>query len=310
MKFVHLATADFDESELADMHGFHKTSVERMKRGEIPLSLTFNTLITLVAAPASFSVSNAQSISLFNVFAFLGVVGVVAVRALASPLRADCSINLQALTDENWSAFSHDITFILLLFIVAHYTSTSRTKHSSEVEEMLRSSREADNVLNHILKNSMASVGTLLEIEMKESDYMRGRLHEAAAELHRAMSWCASRQVLMSLSAGTYQTCLSPVNIADFVEDLAIDPKKLLFACNDVQKFENATVAFDEKMARIALENAKTNALAHGDGGMLELKVTFIPEQPSEKLFNCLSVLFVHLIERILETCLQVLTVV
>jgi hypothetical protein len=37
-------------------------------------------------------------------------------------------------------------------------------------------------------------------------------------------------------------------------------------------------IAFDEKMARLALENGITNAVQHGDGGEIEIGAEFCSE--------------------------------
>jgi len=90
---------------------------------------------------------------------------------------------------------------------------------------------------------------------------------------------------LMALASKTYITTISPVDMAQFFNSVAT---------RENFKFHDATralthsapnscvqIAFDEKMARLALENGITNAVQHGDGGEIEIGAEFRSEGTS-----------------------------
>jgi len=129
-------------------------------------------------------------------------------------------------------------------------------------------------VLNHILKNSIAGAASLVELEVQErtvSEEPHDLLDSALGELHSAISWCVSRQVMIDLSSGTYLTTHSPVGVTKFLTGLFSGTTSV-----DIKdSTQHVDIAFDEKLARLALENAKTNAKHHGDGNLLEVCAEF-----------------------------------
>ena len=151
----------------------------------------------------------------------------------------------------------------------------------------------------------MASVSAILEIELMterlpgealengstltSSKLWQDRLKVALSELQRAMTWIASRQVLMALASKTYITTISPVDMALFFKSVATRDK---FKLHDNTRAHTHAVpnsclqiAFDEKMARLALENGVTNAVQHGDGGEIEIGAEFRSEGTSYFIF-------------------------
>ena len=127
-------------------------------------------------------------------------------------------------------------------------------------------------MLNHVLKNSIAGAASLIEVEFQErstSEQPHDLLDSALGELYNTISWCVSRQVMIDLTSGTYTTSHSPVNVSKFLTGLFSATTSV-----DIKDFtQHLDVAFDEKLARLALENAKTNAKHHGDGKRLEICV-------------------------------------
>jgi len=71
--------------------------------------------------------------------------------------------------------------------------------------------------------------------------------------------------VLIDLTSRKYITSLSPVVVAEFIRGVA----STLTTCKYIVSDETTglRVAVDEKMCRIALDNAATNAAVHGGGG-------------------------------------------
>jgi hypothetical protein len=101
------------------------------------------------------------------------------------------------------------------------------------------------------------------------------RLTQALEQLHRAMEWCVSRQVMVDLLAHSYKSVLSPCNVSRFLARMArastgkgsFTIKENLetdggIAGNQEEKEE---VQLDVHMAEVAIANALSNAVAHGD---------------------------------------------
>jgi len=134
-------------------------------------------------------------------------------------------------------------------------------------------------VLNHILKNSIAGAASLVELGLEDCPESESRdLFESSLEqLYRTMTWCASRQVMLNLASGTYVTAHFPVNVTNFLKDVTsgVAQVEIRDSTKQITSELNVDISFDEKLARLALENAKTNAISHGDGGHIELGAEF-----------------------------------
>jgi len=78
---------------------------------------------------------------------------------------------------------------------------------------------------------------------------------------------------MLDLTAGRYTTVHSPVKIASFLRTLAsgISHATISDSTESTTMSGDIDIAFDEKMARLAMENAKTNAVSHGSGGPIEI---------------------------------------
>ena len=100
-------------------------------------------------------------------------------------------------------------------------------------------------------------------------------IKEAVGLLDRTIQWCSGRQVLIDLTSGNYTTSLSPVRASEFIRGVA----STLTTCKYVVSDETAglRVAVDEKMCRIALDNAANNAAVHGGGGVIKFGAKFYP---------------------------------
>jgi hypothetical protein len=253
----------------------------RMRRGELPPVCLYSFSLPLFAASAGFPTQLAKIFALSNLVIFLAIVAVLSVK-----LSILCEMQQPSSAASNrWYILAHDAFVTICVVSMAYFACVPVTEAGDEVMERLRSGQRADSVLNHILKNSMASVATIIEIELAEenracvpSSLTRSPLQEALFEIHRAMNWISSREVLLSLSAGRYQTTLSPVNIEEFF--LSISDRTDFKMCEITRSLSETgcQIAFDEKMARLALENGRTNALIHGDGGPIELSLRFLRE--------------------------------
>ncbi len=79
--------------------------------------------------------------------------------------------------------------------------------------------------------------------------------------------------MLIDLTSGTYRTSLSPVNANELLKRVA----STLTTCSYFIHEESLqlNVAVDEKMCLLALDNAATNAVAHGDRGEIKFGAYF-----------------------------------
>jgi signal transduction histidine kinase len=85
------------------------------------------------------------------------------------------------------------------------------------------------------------------------------------------MGWCVMRQDLVDLTSGVYQTSLNIVDVKKLLKRTAASAGKVLVVCSN--KIDEAVrIVFDERMATLALENAMSNAVAHGDGTRIDIE--------------------------------------
>ena len=102
-------------------------------------------------------------------------------------------------------------------------------------------------------------------------------LEEALDQLYKSMRWCSLRQVMVDLSAGRYQSTLSCVDVGAFLAGLC--KGGVSFSCEDATtsvRQDTHDIAFDEKIAILAMENGITNALSHGDQAAIKLKAEYV----------------------------------
>jgi hypothetical protein len=87
---------------------------------------------------------------------------------------------------------------------------------------------------------------------------------------------------MVDLSAGRYQTVISPVDVGAFLDGLCTGAAS--FLCDDTTASlrEEYCIAFDEKIALLAMENGVTNSLAHGDGLSIKLKAEYCPQSTND----------------------------
>ena len=146
--------------------------------------------------------------------------------------------------------------------------------HVAEVsQKLMKASQEADNVLNHSLKNHMADAVGLIDAclppaggpgpqspdpDCPQCAERQGQLRRARGRLQSGMEWCKNRLLLMRLMSEDYRPNYERVDLQRFAAGL-LQGREL-----HVAPFEAAAVLLDEAVCRIILENAVKNALRHG----------------------------------------------
>jgi hypothetical protein len=85
-----------------------------------------------------------------------------------------------------------------------------------------------------------------------------------------------------------FTTVHSPVKIASFLRTLASGISNAIVRdlTESATMSGNVDIAFDEKIARLAMENVKTNAVSHGSGGPIEIGAKL---QMQGRVFHLLS---------------------
>ena len=85
------------------------------------------------------------------------------------------------------------------------------------------STRKADSILHHTLKNTMADSAGDIDIFLQTTHLDAAAcapLRNAVASLRRGMRSCRHRQAYLRLSANDYVPALQPVNTSEFAHEL------------------------------------------------------------------------------------------
>jgi hypothetical protein len=290
LKLLQLALVTFDPSEHSRISMLERTLNARMtERGVIPPIFVLVMAVPFLATPAGFPPGLARKFAVFHSMVLLAVFV-----AISKKNSISCEPRCAPSADR-WVALVHDASVTVAILAISYVACVPATKAGDAVVDDLRNRAQADSVLNHIIKNSMASVSAILEIElMKERLPIEAAAAEtqaltacggqdswlqvALSELQRSMAWIASRQMLMALASNTYVTTMSPVNMNLFFKSVATGAKFKFHDATRALTHSVLQIAFDEKMARLALENGNSNAVMHGDGGEIEIGAEFRSE--------------------------------
>ena len=132
----------------------------------------------------------------------------------------------------------------------------------ADISKDLQDRQDADSVLNHLLKNTMADAGGCIDMFQQrtaETVAMRDRalLSKAADFLFRGMWWCKLREGMLRMVAGRYETELVPTNLQGITQDLTRG-REIEHECPPV------AVELDPMVCNVVLDNAMTNAKRHG----------------------------------------------
>jgi hypothetical protein len=312
-KLLHLAAVKLEPAELAATNPLERMLSAQMERGALSPLFVLTLGLPFAATPAGFPPYIARKIAMFHLVV-LFVVFVIISKRIEVPCEPQCSPSESAdrwvALIHDFSVTIAVLGIVYFGCVPATEAGDEMVAILARQDHDLRAGRHADSVLNHVLKNSMAIVCASLEIQLMESQPVsrslpeqeadttgmttrasvlsarekissaedRKWLEEALSELYRGMTWITSRQVLLAVAAETYQTSQSPIVIDNFFRSIATGGD---FQFNDTTKSvthalgTRKKLAFDEKMARLALENGKTNALLHGDGGEIKFGAEF-----------------------------------
>jgi len=189
----------------------------------------------------------------------------------------------------------HDIIVTLVTVSIGVFSSIPGAEVTAAYLDRLRTGRHADSLLNHVLKNKIAGAAAAIEICIQDHPLMKSKLQPSCDQMYRSMRWCAVRQTMMDLVAGTYTSTLHSVNTQKFLEGV-ISPSVVFITNDQVSgQSDSSDILFDEKLAQLALENAVSNAVAHGDGtSPIQLEASFTTEKVFDRHEEGLLVLTVE----------------
>jgi hypothetical protein len=330
-----------EDSNSLHLNRYHFTEnmiINSMHSGHIPTPVLFCNILPLMATPIGMSVEVARKVSYTNLIIFaiiltnilyssnmLGVVEDAFIDSCSdSGHHSGGQSSGSSITDSsrhsrkdiNTRLFVDVLTHIMTIG-AAYITCSQAAEIGSQFIKRMETDTEADAILNNILKNSIAGTACLLEIEQEELKSLacgkcgvRPRLSQARHQLLHSMRWCMSRQVMVDLASGSYQSVKKEVDISNWAFDIAacinecevsveqpehhqhfhdsaIESRNMNHKETNAEKSSehadrkllssqdsiDATVTvMDELMARVAVENALFNAMSHGDE---KLKVKF-----------------------------------
>jgi len=151
--------------------------------------------------------------------------------------------------------------FILLLLFISMSMLLERMQRQkflaqTLLERQMHSAVTADNILNHMLKNTLADAAAYIELFLAGSVPTEA-LKDSVLCLRRGMKACKERQLYLKLVAGEYTPVLNTVNLPEF--------RGQLVAGRAVRgESADLTVLFDSALITLVLDNALSNAVKHG----------------------------------------------
>eukprot|EP00667_Euglena_gracilis_P008223 EG_transcript_8315 len=151
------------------------------------------------------------------------------------------------------------------LFYCQRVAALRRAKFLLEVQKARHTQemREADSIINHIVKNTMVEAAGLTEMFLElcspppPEDFVKSYLQCALERLRSGMAWCKRRRALLELMGAEARPTRTPTSLPTLGAALASNRTM-------VTDFANVVVELDEAVVDMMLENAISNAFRHG----------------------------------------------
>ena len=261
------------------LHLADRQLVQMMEAGHIPMVILGVSILPFLCTPAGLGVEFAKKITVIIAALDICIATNIFKAMERGCIREGCNLEVY---NSHLMNFKIDVTILSSFLLISYHSCASSVDISSNYQHMLRAGSEADSILNHILKNSISGAACLIEMGLQEDNESNHQLYSplqppmtlrrqsqlALIQLYKTMEWCATRQIMVDLAKGSYMSIQSPVSIRKLLKSAASAHTEVRFeiiddTANIVDGFH--LLAFDEKMARIALENACSNAVVHGD---------------------------------------------
>mmetsp|Transcript_731 Transcript_731/g.909 ORF Transcript_731/g.909 Transcript_731/m.909 type:complete len:734 (+) Transcript_731:145-2346(+) len=276
--FAYLSTQR--HLDLSYLHKADYSIVSEMNRGRIPIPVILYSILPLIATSTGMTIRTAKFAVLYNIFTFLiiaynisNITGICIDKSCHSIDKQQRDIN-----------FHLDLILSSILMSLSWFCCLPAAEIGDNFIRTKEIDAKADAMLSNILKNSIAGASCLIEIEQEEMKAnpcekcgIRHRLTQARHQLLHSMRWCTSRQIMVELAAGTYETIPTDVSIPSFLEDIKSMSENCVIEY-DEHINSQYNVKVDESMARIAVENALANALYHGSEHNVTIKAETLNE--------------------------------
>ena len=181
------------------------------------------------------------------------------------------------------------ITYVLLLVRMRSDSLTRRRTFILQryfqvaLGKAVESSRKADSILNHTLKNYMADGAGEIELFLDRvdgEDPMYAELHSATISLQRGMRACRQRQAYLQLTSGDYRLSLYPVELETFAKQITAGRAM-------TTEVPSLRVLLDRTLLGLIFDNAISNAFKHGHTEHPDVKLAIqnmanVQEQPEQ----------------------------
>ena len=166
--------------------------------------------------------------------------------------------------------------FMITMVIIRRDTLSQRQAFFQRIffevslDKVVRSSRKADSILNHSLKNQMADGSGAIElfletVNMKDPKY--APLHDATICLQRGMRACRQRHAYLQLAAGDYVLSLHTVALETFA-------RQITAGRDIVVDVPSLRVNLDLTLLSLIFDSAISNAFKHGHPANPQVKFT------------------------------------
>jgi len=162
--------------------------------------------------------------------------------------------------------YSQGISGYIILAI--HLERVQRQKFMAEtlLAQQMHASETADNILNHMLKNTLADVAGYIELFLAGSAPIEA-LTDGVTCLRRGMKACRDRQAYLKLVAGTYSPDANAVSLRELGQEL-------LAGRAGRADIVDLTVLMDRTLITLILDTALSNAAKHGRPGDPDVALT------------------------------------
>eukprot|EP00667_Euglena_gracilis_P002860 EG_transcript_2867 len=127
----------------------------------------------------------------------------------------------------------------------------------TDFNDAVAAAQEADTILNHTLKNTMADASGEIEIFLSQTEQQDSHLVRSMECLRRGMRSCQHRQAYLELSAKKYHPLFTAVQLDEFAKELTAG-RQMKVETNP------AVVMVDRVLCSLILDNAISNSFKHG----------------------------------------------
>jgi len=162
--------------------------------------------------------------------------------------------------------YSQGILGYMVLAVLLERFQRQKFLAETLLARQMHAGETADNILNHMLKNTLADVAGYIELFLAGSATVES-LHDGVTCLRRGMKACRDRQAYLKLVAGTYTPDANAVGLRELGQEL-------LAGRQGRAEVDDLTVLMDRTLITLILDTALSNAAKHGRPGDPDVALT------------------------------------